>query len=267
MQVKEFHLEYSRPDIFRIHPVGDIHLGTLHCAEDLLEQKVNEIKSDPFSYWIDMGDSAEFITPHDPRWDSGAMPEWLHPNNIGVDQATRYCEIMEPIAGKCIGKIKGNHEASIEQHSDIDVQRNICETLNVDNLDSACFIKFIFSRKGSTEKHSYLGFFTHGAGGAVTAGAKLTRLQRLMDNFDADIVACGHVHDILTYVRPYMTLDASNKIKQRVKVGAITGCYFKTYTQGVSSSYGEKKNYPPVTLGSPVFIINPDKGILRVENG
>ena len=212
-----------------------------------------------------MGDSAEFITPSDKRWDSGVISDWLHPDNIATDQVNHYCDLFSPIADKCIGKLEGNHEVSIKQHNHDNVQKNICDKLNITNLGYSCFIRFIF-RRTKTETRSYTGMFTHGAGAAITAGSKLQRLQRLMDSFDADIVAQGHTHDLITYTKPYLKLADNNEIKQRVKVGAMTGCWFRTYTQGVSASYGEQRNYPPVMLGSPVFELIPNLDILRVRS-
>ncbi len=264
MQVKEIVIPYHRPDTIRVYPIGDVHGGTKHCAEEKLQRQIKKIKDDPYAYWIDMADKCEFIAPSDPRWDSGAIADWVHPDNVAVDESEWYMDMFSPIKDKCLGLLEGNHELSIKRHSHIDVQKNICEGMGLDNLGYACFIRLCFTRGGRNSIH-FTGFFTHGAGCAITAGAKLIRLQRLMDNFDADIVASGHVHDIVTYTKPYMTLDKENHIKQRVKVGAMTGCWFRTYTEGVSSSYGEQKNFPPVTLGCPVFTIIPDKGILKVE--
>ena len=267
MRVVSVTIDYARPDTFRIYPFGDMHLGTQHCAESKIREKVREIKEDKRNLWVDMGDSCEFISPNDPRWDVGALAEWLNQSddNIAIDEADYYCEMLNPIKMQCIGKLKGNHEVAIHQHSHINVQKYICKKLGIEDLDYSAFIKFIFRRKNSREAHIYKAFITHGAGCAVTSGAKLQRLQRLMDNFDADIIAQGHVHDIVTYTKPYLSLDSADSIQQRVKVGATTGCWFRTYTQDVPSSYGEQKNYPPVMIGCPVFTINPDKGLLKVE--
>lgn len=268
MQVKEIVIPFSRPDVFHIYTLGDIHNGTKHCVENKLKEKIREIKDDKRNIWVEMGDSCEFITPGDPRFDAGVLADWLKKDddNIALDEVEHLVELLSPIASQCAGKLKGNHEITIHQHSHINVQKEICKRLKVDDLDYSAFIKFIFRRKGGgNDAHVYTAFVTHGAGCAITAGAKLIRLQRLMDNFDADIIASGHVHDIITYTKPYLTLDSNNQVKQRVKVGAMTGCWFRTYSQGVSSSYGEQKNYPPVALGCPVFTINPDKSILEVK--
>lgn len=267
MKVKEFTIKHGHGSEIRIYAIGDEHGGTKHHIDHELARTIKKVKDDPNAYFIGMGDKCEFITPSDKRWDGGSISDWVHPDNIGVDQSNWYCDLFTPIASKCIGLLEGNHEDSIKRQSHIDVHSNICKALGVDDLSYACFIKFNFRRKSSKESHSLTGYFTHGAGGAITPGAKLQRLARLMDGFDADIVAQGHMHDLLVYSKPYLTLDANNRVKHRVCVGALTGCYFGTYTQDVPSSYGERKNYPAVMIGSPVFIYNPMTGRLRVENG
>ncbi len=221
------------------------------------------------AYWIGMGDYGEFITPHDPRWDGGVIAGWLSPDNIAYDLVNHIYELISPIKDKCIGLLYGNHEDAIKKHNHDNVQKMLCDKLGVTDLGYSAFVRFQFlrGRKSTFNNRTYIGYFTHGSGCAVTAGAKLIRLQRTMDNFDADILAHGHVHDILVYEKPYLKLDNANQVKSRTKVAAMTGCYFRTYTQGKSASYGETKGYSPVAIGSPVFLINPDDNILRVENG
>jgi len=263
MEVIEKDFKYARPDVFKVYTMGDEHLGTKHCSEKEILKHVNQIKNDPFAYWVGMGDKAEFITPIDPRWDVDVIADYVHPDNIAYDQSERYCDIYSPITHKCLGLIEGNHEDSIRAHSHIDVQKNICKRLGVPNLGYSAFIKILFQRSGG-HVEKIVGFFTHGAGCATTKGAKLNRLQRVMDSFEADIYAHGHVHDIITDNKSYITLDQNNKIKQKEKYGAMTGCFFTTYSQGVRASYGEKKNYPPTIIGCPIFTIIPDKGIISV---
>lgn len=260
MQVKIIDINYSMPDRFRIYPIGDEHLGTVYCDEDGLENKVDEINSSVFNRWVGMGDKGEFITPSDPRWESGALAPWLKSDNIARGVERKYCETYNKIAFSCDGIIEGNHEDSIRKHSHVDVQTNICNELGVDNLGACCFIVYRFHRKNSNETHKVTGFFAHGSGGSITQPSKMNQLIRLMNNFDADFYAMGHVHDIITVTKPTLTVDSKGAIKHRVSVGVTTGCWFKTYTQNVIASYGEKKLYPPTTLGCPYFDINPNTG-------
>jgi hypothetical protein len=264
LQVKEVTIEYTMPDRFRIYAIGDEHLGTLHCDEDGLEKKVLEIGSNKNNRWVGMGDKGEFITPNDPRWESSTIADWLCQDNIARDIEKRYCDIYRKISGQCDGLLFGNHEDSIRKYNHDNVQHNICEDLGVDDLGFSCFITYKFHRKNSTERHNVVGFFTHGTGGAITQPSKMTQLIRIMDNFDANFYAMGHVHDIIMATKPTLYNDSNNKIKHNVVVGATTGCWFKTYTQGVAASYGERKLYPPTTLGCPYFEINPNTGEVTV---
>ncbi len=266
MQVKEIILPYKISDgILRIYDLSDIHAGTRHCSESSLIKKVQEIKENPFARWILGGDAGEFIAPKDPRWNFGVTEDWLHEDNIATDTVNHICELVAPIADKCWGKIEGNHENEFRKHLNEDVQKNICTKLGIDNLGYSCFLRIKFRRLKSAEAHEVIGFVTHGSGCAITRGAKVNRLERVMDAFNADFYWHEHVHDIITSTKPYLTLDSNNRIKQKQKVGAMTGCWFRTYSQGVRASYGEIKNYPPTQLGCPVFEIDPRTGTVEVR--
>jgi hypothetical protein len=62
-----------------------------------------------------------------------------------------------------------------------------------------------------------------------------------------------------------MTVDDSGKIKSKTSQGVVTGCWFRTYSQGITASYGEAKCYPPTEICCAVFIINPNTGEIRTD--
>jgi len=257
MEVKSFVIPYKIRDEIKIHPLGDIHGGIKHCAEKKIKAKVAEIKDDPCSYWIGMGDYGEFITPSDPRWDVSVVADWLHKDDIADDIEKWVVKLFDPIKDKCIGLLEGNHEDAIRTHSHTDVHKHICRDLGVDNLGYTCIISFNFRRRNSKEAHMVKGVFTHGAGWGITQGAKMNRLERFMNIYPTcRIAAMGHVHDKITRDYPYLDIE-NEKIVDRTRVGMVTGTWFKTYDQGVRASYGEKKGYPPSVLGCPVFVIKP----------
>lgn len=255
MEVHQVTINYKVNDVFRIHPLGDLHDGTQHFVEGMFKRKVNEIANDDKALWVGLGDYCEFITTHDPRWDSNCVSSWVEKDNIAVSETNHVASLLAPIKDKCIGLIEGNHETAIKFHNDVNVHKNLCEALGVPNLGYSCWLKLRFKRANSTESHIVKCVITHGAGGAVTPGAKLARLFRFMNGYDANIFMHGHTHDIITHSYPLLTLNNSDTITHTQKVGAMTGCWFSTYTQGVSASYGERKSYPATTLGSPVFEI------------
>ena len=267
MEVIEKTIDYKiNVGDFKLYPLGDLHVGTKHCTESDFQKIVAEISGDPQAIWIGMGDYGEFITPNDKRWDSKVISEWLEDqDNIAEDQTKHICKLLEPIKDKCIGLLEGNHEDAIRRYLKVNVQKNICERLNLPNLGYSAWVRLRFARENSNERHVYKCVFSHGSGWAITPGAKMARLQRFMNAFDARIYGHGHMHDIITHTVPYLELSDSNIIRQKERVGAVTGCWFKTYTQGVAASYGEKKSYPPTSLGCPVFTINPTLDIVRVH--
>jgi len=241
-----------------LYLVGDEHTGTKYHSEKELAKTIKAIHDDPAARWLGMGDACDFITPSDPRWDGGSICSWVSPNNIALDQADYYCDVMAPIASKCDGKLEGNHEFEIRKHSHVDVQKYICGKLGITDLSYQAWVRYVF-KPTATQKVAVDTVVSHGAGCATTRGAKMNRLERLMGAYDAAIFGHGHVHDVILHAgNPYLYLTRDGKIKQRRKVGAMTGCYFRTYTQDVESSYGERRGFPPNILGSPMFTISID---------
>jgi hypothetical protein len=268
MQVKELDIHYKQKDPeFKIYCLGDLHTGTIHCCEDDLKRKIQEIKNTKNSLWIGMGDYAEFITPKDKRFDSDSRSicDWVEPDNLGTSQVKHLVNLLNPIKNKCIGLIYGNHENTIRINNHENVQKNLCEALEVDNLGFSCFVKFHFKRENSTESHLVTGAFTHGSSGAITEGAKLMALMRWMNSMNADIYAYAHIHDYLEKSKSRMAVDDNGKIKAKTSQGVVTGCWFRTYTQGITASYGEAKTYPPGEICCAVFTINPVTGEIRTD--
>ena len=67
MQTKDITIPYRKADSFYLYCLGDIHAGTIHCVEDHIKRKVEEIKNRKNAYWIGMGDycmplQAEILT-------------------------------------------------------------------------------------------------------------------------------------------------------------------------------------------------------------
>ncbi len=272
MEVFTVEIPYkAKNSTFHLYAFGDFHEGTIHCAENHLKKKIQNIKDDKYAKVIGMGDYAEFITPSDPRWSSGNISEWVYKkkdgrvdwDDIGYAQEQRVVELLTPIKSKIVGLLYGNHEISIHKHSHQNVHQHICDALGVKNLGYSCFLHLRFERENSAERHLIKGCFTHGSSGAITEGAKLMALMRWMKQNEADIYGYAHVHDYIQ--KSFTRLGTGDKrIVNKVSVGATTGAWFRTYTQGTESSYGEIKTYPPNELCCAVFTINPNTGFLDV---
>jgi len=255
----------SRKAEFKLFPIGDIHAGTIACCEDRIREKVKEIKEDPFALWVGMGDYGEFIAPSDPRWDWQMIADWVEPSNIAECQRRWIANLLLPIKGQCLGLLMGNHENKIRQRNYQDVHLDLCRDLGVPNLGYSCFYRLFFTRNRGT--FTVDCHFEHGSGGAQTEGGKIMRLSKAMLAFDSDIIAMGHLHDIKINAIPMLYMDKEYHIKQKVKVGAITGSWFRAYMEGPYPTYAEVGGYNPVNLGCPHFIIRPDKAQIAVSGG
>ncbi len=214
-----------------------------------------------------MGDYAEFITPKDKRFDPNlkSVAEWVEPDNIAHCQVEWLTKLFMPIKKKCVGLLYGNHENSIRIYNHDNVIKNLCENLEVPILGFSCFLHLCFKRENSSETHLVKGAFTHGSSNAVTEGYKVTVLARWMRQNEADIYGYAHVHDYIPKSLSRIGTTSTGKIKSKVSIGATTGSWFRTYTQGVIASYGEMKNYPPTEICCAVFTINPNTGYLDVQ--
>lgn len=267
MQVKRVAIPYTRSNsVFRIYNFGDLHSGTIHCVEDNLRREVKKVAGEKYSYWVGMGDQGEFIVPDDPRFDPSAksIPDWVKPDDIGACIENRIVDIYKPIAKKCLGMMFGNHEDAFRKHHKGNVHQHICDRLEVDNLGYSCFLLLHFKRNGSSEAHVIKGCYTHGSGNCITAGAKRNKLRRFMQDNDADFYAYAHMHDLFTDDLPYLDVQVGpDKITAREKVGTTTGCWFRTYTQGIVASYGECKAYPPTTIGCSYFEIDVEENTIK----
>ena len=85
-----------------------------------------------------------------------------------------------------------------------------------------------------------------------------------MKSFDADIYGYAHVHDYIPKSFTRLGVNDAGRITNKVAMGATTGCWFKTYTQGIQASYGEQKLMPPGELCLAMFTVNPETGLLDV---
>jgi len=273
MEYRRYRIEYkSRSDVFKLYCLGDIHGGVVYCAEDKIRAKVRQIANDPFAYWVGMGDYTDCITPSDKRWDESGIAKWIDDKQNIMELQRQWCvKLFEPIKDKCLGLIEGNHEVKIRVEHHTNILKNVCDDLGVTPLGYSCFLDIDFVRKPRQIGNNvtrFRGRLTHGAGCAQTDGAITNRLKKALKDFDADFYAHAHLHRIkCEHSDPILTVNKSGKITHKLRCAAMTGCWFKTYEQGVSPSYGEIRDLPPSAIGCPVFIFVPDKGIVDVNGG
>ena len=194
----------SRSDVFSLYPLGDIHLGNIGCDEEYFKSIVDRIAQDDNALWIGLGDYCEWINVKDPRFEFSSMPDWIKVkdlSDLANAQRSRFLDIVEPIADKCIGLVKGNHEDTIQRYTEravyneivADVKSKMSAQVDKLGLDYCGFIQLKFDRGGH---HTWLPtiFAHHGWGGGRKKGGKVNKLEDLMLTFEADVTLIGHHH-------------------------------------------------------------------------
>lgn len=268
MQVIQATIECPHEASIYIHPIGDIHAGSIHCAESHIDSESSLIRQSKNHYWIGMGDYGDCITPKDPRWEVGELwipgrkvkgiAPWVKEGNIGESQRGFLKDILMPIRGKCIALLDGNHERKMVKYNSYNLTENLVADLRVPYGGYSCIIDLKVTRPGTADYRNFTIHAWHGAGAAQTEGARLMRLVRLMRAMEADVYLMAHLHAI-THIIVDRIRTIRGRLKSMMQIATITGSWLRTYTQDTPPSYGEEQGYLPSHIGCPQIIINPSK--------
>lgn len=261
MKIIEFRTQCRRSDILYLVPLGDIHIGTKNCDEKKLIETVEWIKNTPKAYVLGMGDYGEFVNYTDKRYDPSNLSPFLygHMDDLAKTQADHLLKILEPISGRFIGLIEGNHDDTIRQRYHLNIVDYMCGCLGVPNLSSICMIRWIIHRNEHSSK-SVVIWASHGFGAGKQSGGSINALKSVAKDFEADIFLMGHTHKKICEDadRLYITLNGEPQLKAKKQLFGITGTFYKTYEVN-SRSYCEKSAYPPTPTGVLKIIVEPFK--------
>lgn len=263
-------ISYRTTNWYNLYPIGDIHLGSLHCDRKLLEATLAEIAADPYALWIGMGDAIDGIVPTDKRFSANEIdPQFLpHLQRIAEYQRDVFVEYFEPIKDKCLGLIEGNHEHTVLTRHYMDVTRQAAKTLEVPFLGSAAMIRLGFQRMDGSGRQikgrNFMIYAEHGSGGGKKSGAKINNIEELSRSYDAQIYLRGHVHQriVTRGSRVFMTTSGRPAPVITPQVFALTGSYLKSIHDG-EDSYANRSGFLPTDLGCVKLALNPMTGEIR----
>ena len=260
----------SRADTFRLYMIGDLHLGNRGARERQLRRLVeDEIAPDPNAYWIGMGDYCDYVNMGDPRFDPTELAGWLYADrgaslaDIGRAETRRFVEIVEPIKGRCLALVSGNHEDMIGYHSETDVYSTIIEALadgaNEHRLDHRGFISWRFKRGDGGGTWTLRIHATHGSNGGRKAGSTANRLGDIAGGIDGvDVVMQGHTHRAM--YDPIAKFRPGSKSSETVIVHCIN-----IPAMCDDMRYADRKDYSAVPTGYTVLEVTPDKRRVSVN--
>ena len=253
----------KRDDVFRIIPLGDVHLGNAACDERLFQQVVKRIAEDSACFWIGMGDFCEFIALHDPRWSVDSLAPWIRVSHLGDlarAQRDRFLEMVQPIANRCLGLVEGNHERAIKRHYERDIYSDIVTSIKEAGgfaADHALALGYYgwlilrFRRDERLLRRVVRINLHHGFVGGKLAGAKALNMQRWLWTHEADLVIFGHSHNSAAQVETVERVTRAGKMIRENRVG----CYAGSFLSG--AEYAEQRGYFPLPLGYVEIVLQP----------
>ena len=261
----------KRSQVFRILPLGDVHICSAACDERLFQSVVNRIKDDPDAYWIGMGDFCEFINLKDPRFNVGDLAPWVEVSDL-VDlakaQRDRFLDIVLPIADKCLAMVEGNHEITIKRHTERDVFGEIVSAIKGraklpmdQRLGVGIYgwlrLGYYITKDARGGGKNFDINLHHGFVGGRLAGAKALNMQRWLWSHRCDIALFGHSHNTMIQPESVEVLDKTGKVALETRRGAYTGTFRNTVNPDGPATYSEIKGYFPLPLGGVEIELRP----------
>jgi len=251
MEVIYKRIDYSKFKTIRLRPLYDCHIGNALCDEHALKTFIS--CRDDNLFYIGGGDFLDAVTVKDPRY-SKSIDKTMS-SAIIDEQIEMGCDLLSPIKDKIIGFGTGNHEATILKHSGTDPIRRICKALNILYAGYSCYYKLALSKGGAAGRTIRIRAH-HGAGGGRTGGASLTRYEKDLKSYDADIFLFGHSHGKVFRAYPQFSISGKRNFIAKERYIIECGTFLKTMQEGVTS-YSELANFPPTTLGGFEITITP----------
>jgi len=255
----------SANEEIKIVPLGDIHLGTRACDEDLLNMTVRKIKESG-AYWIGMGDYCEYINRKDKRFDPTIIAPWINVydlKDIARVQSKKVIDILKPIAKQCIGLIEGTHEMILEAFSERDIYSEIImgikdeAGMGEDDKLKLGFYGWLNLHFSSGTRRAMVSISAmHGARASELAGAKALNMQRWLWTHGCDIALIGHNHSSIVTREVVEEINHLGEVKEKIRYGCYTGSFYRTNLVGYTT-YAERKQLLPLPLGGVEITIKP----------
>jgi len=230
---------------------GDLHLGAPTCQVEFAKEMLDYCEKKHI-YVIGMGDYIEMATRVSPG------SSLYRQVKVPQDQIDFVIDMLRPVAkkGLLLGLHYGNHEERAFSLTGMNIVKTMARELSHEKKNYSCrnlgYSAFHLIHVG---KQKYDMFTTHGASGSRTPETKLRAVRKYGEYIDAEIVAVGHMHDLLsTSFNHYRVNRTTQRVEFKKTFYVITGSFL-----GHEGSYAEQKAMIPGNLGSPKVRFLADK--------
>jgi len=245
-----------------IIPIGDIQFTGMDGSTVVRQLKETLARGmDQGAWFLGMGDYIDFASPSN-RARLGAA-NLYDTAKMFMDDSVRklnlelYRELLAPTKGRWLGLLRGHHFHVYE--TGISSDNELCSWLETPFLGTCAYKRIVIQSKGARTA-SFVIWCHHGAGGGMTAGSPLLRLERQANHWDADVFLIGHQSKLvsapLERIYPVWSGSGMPHLSHRKVMLACTGSFSRGYMAGrkqgaeASGDYVEQKMLTPTALGA-----------------
>ena len=222
-----------------IYPLADLHIGDRNCDINMIRARINTIREDPHAYAILDGDLIDNAT-------TDSVGDTYTETQAPGEQITTISRLLEPISGKLLAAVPGNHERRTSRSAGIDITRIICERIGIGDKYSPETAALTIN----IGKIQYVIYISHGSGGGKKIGGKANALLDQSDIINADIYLQGHTHVPLVTRKTRFDTTRSGKIEQREMLFVNTAAALNY------GGYGELAGFTPTSTVNPVIYLS-----------
>lgn len=249
--MKAIRCDLPYADMIEIYPLSDLHIGDSQCDYKLVLERIEYIKNTPNAYCILDGDLMDTAI-------ASSIGDTYAANLQPMEQLKHCVKIFEPIKGKILAVLPGNHESRVYKSDGLDLTEIMCAQLGMpERYSPTTALVFVRFGKGAG-KHNrpqlYTIYVTHGSGGGRREGGKVNRLADLAAIVDADIYLHGHTHLPLVFKEAFFRVSGSNS-----SVALVDKLFVNTAAHLNYGGYGDRQGFKPSSKSTPIIYLNGTK--------
>lgn len=253
--------------------LSDWHIGNPLCNEELIARVCDYISQEPENpkcarLAIMNGDFCECITKsskvgdifngqiYTPETQLAICKKYLLPL---TETSKKYPR------GKIISNAYGNHDNS-RQYKDagISCSTSLACALGIEDRSTSDGVYTFLKLKGlfrAKDNCCFTIYNTHGTGGGATIGAKANRIEKVSNQFLADLIILGHTHSALTFKEDIIVPQTNTQ---------TTRLHTTTFVNASSmlefGNYGERAGMRPQTINIPRIYLKQERHYLTANH-
>lgn len=197
----------------KCYAVADVHIGAKECDLDGFKRFLKHIENDDDAYLLLCGD----LINNGVKDSLTNVYDEVIPPGAQIEKAV---ELLQPVAGKILGCVSGNHEHRTKKAVDIEPAAYICSLLRVPEIyrQNMAFVRVNLVR-GNTKNH-YALLLVHGK----TAN-KQKNFGFAIEGVDA--IVSGHLHSGQVRRDARICMTTSNRVVVKPFVSIVATSWVK----------------------------------------